>query len=59
MKATTIQFFRVTLDLNVLNEAVKESAEKFYESVELESQFTLFDEYDSEDITNEMGGMSL
>ena len=47
------------LDLNVLNEAVKESAEKFYESVEKESQFTLFDEDDSEDITNEIGGMSL
>ena len=47
------------LDLNVLNDAVNESAEKYYERIEQDSPFNLFDEDDSEDIANEIGGMSL
>lgn len=44
-------------DLNVLNEAVNDSAEKFYESSEQNSLFDLSDEDEDEDF--EMGGMSL
>ena len=47
------------LDLNVLNDAVNESAVKYYEQIEHNSPFNLFDEDDSEDITNEIGCMSL
>ena len=47
------------LDLNVLNDAVNESAEKYYEQIEQNSPFNLFDEDESEDIATEIGGMSL
>lgn len=47
------------LDLNVLNDAVNESAEKYYEQIEQNSPFDLFDEDDSEDIATDIGGMSL
>lgn len=46
-------------DLKVLNEAVNDSAEKFYENLEQNNLFDLPDEDEVEDFTNEIGGMSL
>lgn len=47
------------LNLNVLNDAVNESAEKFYVNIEQKSSFDLLDEDDCEDFTNQIGGMNL
>lgn len=55
----TPEYNKQILTLNVLNDAVNESAEKYYERIEQDSPFNLFDEDDSEDIANEIGGMSL
>lgn len=45
-------------DLKVLNEAVTDSAEKFYENLEQNNLFDSPDD-DGEDFTNEIGGMNL
>lgn len=45
--------------MKVLNEAVNDSAEKFYENLEQNNLFDLPDEDEVEDFTNEIGGMSL
>lgn len=47
------------MDLNVLNEAVNDSAEEFYENLEQSNPFALPDEDDGEDFANYIGGMSL
>lgn len=46
-------------DLKVLNEAVTDSTEKFYENLEQNNLFDLPDEDEVEDFTNEIGGMNL
>ena len=46
-------------DMKVLNEAVNDSAEKFYENLEQNNLFDSPDEDEVEDFTNEIGGMSL
>ena len=46
-------------DLKILNDAVTDSAEKFYENLEQNNLFDLPDEDEVEDFTNEIGGMNL
>ena len=46
-------------DMKVLNEAVNDSAEKFYENLEQNNLFDSPDEDEVEDFTNEIGGISL
>ena len=45
--------------MNVLNEAVNDSAEKYYENLEQNNLFDSPDEDEVEDFTNEIGGISL
>ena len=45
--------------MKILNDAVTDSAEKFYENLEQNNLFDLPDEDEVEDFTNEIGGMNL